>query len=103
MAYKKSNFLILPSKSEGWPKVVAEAMFWSCLPLTSDVSCVNYMISNGARGQILNLNLNEDVENIKKILNNFNAYNQMCKLARDWSQQFTTDYFENEIKKIIKN
>lgn len=103
LAYKKSNFLILPSKSEGWPKVVAEAMFWGCLPLTSDVSCVNYLIGNGARGQILNLNLNEDVENIKKILNNFNAYNLMCKLARDWSQQFTTDYFENEIKKIIKN
>nr|MBF6609381.1 glycosyltransferase family 4 protein [Flavobacterium sp.] len=26
-AYRESHFLILPSKSEGWPKVVAEAMF----------------------------------------------------------------------------
>ena len=31
-AYQNSHFLLLPSKSEGWPKVVAEAMFWGCVP-----------------------------------------------------------------------
>ena len=25
-AYQKSHFLVLPSKSEGWPKVLSEAM-----------------------------------------------------------------------------
>ena len=30
-AYKKAHFLVFISKSEGWPKVVAESMFWKCV------------------------------------------------------------------------
>ncbi|WP_348636742.1 glycosyltransferase [Flavobacterium anhuiense] len=31
-AYLKSHFVILPSNSEGWPKAIAEGMFWGvCL------------------------------------------------------------------------
>ena len=51
--YQNSHFLILPSKSEGWPKVVAEAMFWGCVPIASPVSCVSFMMGNGSRGIIL--------------------------------------------------
>ena len=34
-AYKRAHFLVFISKSEGWPKVVAEAMFWKCLPIST--------------------------------------------------------------------
>jgi len=99
--YKESHFLILASKSEGWPKVVAEAMFWGCLPLTTNVSCVNYMIGNGNRGKLLNLNLEEDTRLIFDLIQHEEQYSKMCIAARDWSQQFTTDYFESEIVKLL--
>lgn len=102
MALKESHFLILPSKSEGWPKVVAEAMFWSCLPLTTPVSCVNYMIGNEKRGRLLNLNLEEDVQLVCELIENEALYMKMCIEARNWSQQFTTEYFENEIVKLVR-
>lgn len=43
-AYKKAHFSFLLSKSEGWPKAVAEAMFWGCIPVASKVSCVPWML-----------------------------------------------------------
>ena len=45
--YLKSHFLILPSKSEGWPKAVAEAMFFGCIPVATTVSCVPWMLGKG--------------------------------------------------------
>ncbi len=100
-AYKTSHFLILASKSEGWPKVVAEAMFWGCLPLTTNVSCVNFMIGNGSRGKLLNLNLEYDTQLILDLLTNENQYVNSCVKARDWSQHYTTEYFESEIVKLL--
>jgi glycosyltransferase involved in cell wall biosynthesis len=101
-AYKESHFLILPSKSEGWPKVVAEAMFWGALPLTTPVSCVNYMIDNEKRGRLLSLELEEDTQLVLGLINNEAQYLKMCIEARDWSQHFTTEYFETEIVKLLK-
>jgi glycosyltransferase involved in cell wall biosynthesis len=43
-AYKKAHFSFLLSKSEGWPKAVAEAMFWGCIPVATEVSCVAWML-----------------------------------------------------------
>lgn len=100
--YQNSHFLILPSKSEGWPKVVAEAMFWGCVPIASPVSCVSYMMGNGSRGVVLQEDLNQDVNQIKTVINNQELYQKMASEGQTWSRQFTTDRFEAEISKLIK-
>lgn len=66
-AFQQSHFLVFMSKSEGWPKVVAEAMFWSCLPITTAVSCVPYMIGNGSRGAIV-------IDDLDTIVNQIEVY-----------------------------
>src|SRR5690554_456136 len=48
--YKKSDFFLLPSTaSEGFPKVIAEAMNFGCLPIVSQVSSIGQYVhvSNG--------------------------------------------------------
>lgn len=45
-AYQKAHFVILPSKSEGWPKAIAEAMFFGCIPIATPVSCVPWMLGS---------------------------------------------------------
>ena len=100
-AYKENHFLILASKSEGWPKVVAEAMFWGCVPLSTNVSCVNQMMGNGERGLMLNMDLNKDVNKIAEIFKNPDIYVNMSNKGKEWSTQYTVDKFEFEIKKII--
>lgn len=101
-AYKESNFLILISKSEGWPKVVAEAMFWGCVPLTTNVSCVKYMIGERSRGVLLQQNLEKDANDIVELIVNTERYKKMCEEGQNWSQKYTLDYFESEIVKLIK-
>ena len=100
-AYQNSHFLILPSKSEGWPKVVAEAMFWGCVPIASPVSCVPFMMGNGSRGIVLKEQLHNDVSQIRNVLNNQEVYKKMALDGQTWSRQFTTDKFEAEISKLL--
>ncbi len=38
--YKKCHFILLPSKSEGFPKVIAEGMNFGCIPIVSNVSSI---------------------------------------------------------------
>lgn len=101
--YQESHFLILPSKSEGWPKVVAEAMFWGCLPISTPVSCVPNMLNFGERGILLTENLQSDIASISDLLSNQEEYNKKIKNAINWSRQFTIDKFEQEIKDILKS
>ena len=101
-AYRRGHFLILPSQSEGWPKVVAEAMFWGCLPVSSKVSCVPNMLEDGARGLLLEMNLEMDVLMIENLINDSNQYTIKQNKATDWSRNYTLDYFENEIEKLLK-
>ena len=101
--YKESHFLILPSKSEGWPKVVAEAMFWGCLPIATPVSCVPNMLGFGEKGILLTEKLYADLVAISNVLSNQEEYNKKIKSAINWSRQFTIDKFEQEIKNILKS
>ncbi len=101
-ACKENHFLILPSKSEGWPKAVAEAMFWGCVPIATKVSCVPFMLDYGKRGVLLEMNLEKDVEQIENVMMNQNIFLSKSKLALEWSQRYTTDVFEEEIAKLLK-
>lgn len=99
--YQKSHFLILNSKSEGWPKVVAEAMFWGCLPIASQVSCIPNMLDYGNRGVLLTNSFENDIIAIEMLLKNQVLYDLKIKEAINWSRNFTIDKFDSEIKKLV--
>lgn len=100
--YLDSHFLLLPSKSEGWPKVVAEAMFLGCLPVVSNVSCVSTMIGENQRGCFITFHLQNDTDAIENIILNPELYNAKAEKALNWSQKFTLEYFEEEIRKMLE-
>ncbi|SDH03432.1 glycosyltransferase family 4 protein [Psychroflexus sediminis] len=101
-ALQHSHFLILPSKSEGWPKVVAEAMFWGCIPVVTPVSCVPWMLDFGKRGVLMNdKDINETVELLQKLLKTPQQLETMANQAAVWSRQYTLDKFEEELKKLL--
>jgi len=99
--YKRSHFSILPSKSEGWPKAVAEAMFFGCIPIATRVSCVPWMLENGKRGILLNDELEKDLSMLDEVLENRGELQKMASEAMNWSQHYTVEYFEEEIKKLL--
>ena len=101
-AYKNADLLILLSKSEGWPKVVAEAMFWGAVPIVSSVSCVPWMIGNDKRGILIHDPEHIGAEYLGKQLTNKEALLEMSKEAAEWSRQYTMDTFAQEIKKLLQ-
>ena len=100
-AYQESHFLIFISKSEGWPKVLAEAMFWSCLPISTKISCVPEMLGNGERGVLVSENVEEIVEKITLLINSPRVFAEKVRNASDWSQNYTLETFENAISKVL--
>ncbi|RZJ29854.1 MAG: glycosyltransferase family 1 protein [Flavobacterium sp.] len=100
-AFIESHFAVLPSKSEGWPKAIAEAMFWGCLPIASKVSCVPYMLGNGDRGVLIDINLEDDAKKLISLLENPEVYKAKVSESIVWSRQFTLDLFEKEIKNLL--
>lgn len=100
-AFQNSHFLIFISQSEGWPKVVAESMFWACLPITTAVSCVPQMLGFGERGEIVNDNVEEITSKIQNLINSPELYSEKTKKASVWSRQFTLEKFESELQTVL--
>lgn len=99
-----THMLLFPTvMSEGWPKVVAESMFWGCVPITTRVSCVPYMLGEGRRGTLIDPTVEAAVAAIEKYLKNSELYQRHSKAAAEWSRHFTLEKFENEIVKLLHN
>jgi glycosyltransferase involved in cell wall biosynthesis len=102
-AYQRSCFVVLPSASEGWPKAIAEGMFYGCVPLATAVSCVPFMLDYGNRGILLEMNLEKDVLQMEAILNDELVFDTLQEKALAWSRKYTVDVFEEEIKKLLQS
>ncbi|MCX2837503.1 glycosyltransferase [Salinimicrobium sp. MT39] len=120
-AYQKAHFVILPSKSEGWPKALAEGMFFGCIPIATPVSCVPWMLDYGSRGVLLEdlsqrltangqkLNRSvqraedrgQDVLKIAQLLADQEEMEKMSEESKKWSQHYTLERFEEAIKKVL--
>lgn len=66
-AYQNAHFIILPSQSEGWPKAIAEGMFFGCIPIATAVSCVPWMLNYGSRGVLIPVAARGEESNEKRI------------------------------------
>lgn len=99
--YQNSHFLVFASISEGWPKVVAEAMFWGCLPITTVVSCVPEMVGYGSRGDILPPDPEATAAVIADYIEMPENYQRKALAAMAWSRQYTLERFENAIKTLL--
>lgn len=98
---KQSHFLIFISRSEGWPKCVSEAMWWGCIPVTTPVSCVPWMLDKGARGELISGEVTGIISLIEGYIYDQNRFNIKSKKAMDWSRVYTLEKFESEIKKLV--
>lgn len=96
--YKKSHFLLLPSASEGFPKVIAEAMNFGCIPIVSLVSSIGQYVKeeNGfllepCTAEVLYEKLSELSKLEETVLKNkaFKAYSM--------AESFTFENYRNRV------
>jgi len=99
--YGRCHFLVFVSRSEGWPKVVAESMAWGCLPITSAVSCVPQMVGYGRRGTLVEPEATKVADAVVKWMGREGDYLQACEEGMQWSRQFTLEKFAIEIRRFL--
>jgi len=100
-AYKTSHFSLLPSKSEGWPKALAEAMFFGCVPISTRISCTPWMLANGKRGILIEPSEGLATKEITNYLEGEDQLDAMSHEASSWSQEYTLEKFRDEIRKLL--
>jgi glycosyltransferase involved in cell wall biosynthesis len=102
--YKKCHFIVLPSQSEGFPKVIAEAMNFGCIPIVSDISSIGqyvnrengYLIKNITASSLLNI-FNEITATPEAILK------KKALLGYRITNKFTFENYRNRVFNEILN
>ncbi len=99
--YKNCHFFLLPTTaSEGFPKVIAEAMNFGCIPIVSNVSSIGQYI-NDENGYIVSPTTSEKLNSILSEISKVEEIilKQKALKGRNVSQYFT---FENYNQRILK-
>ncbi len=102
---KGCSIIFLPSRSEGFPKVLAEAMNFGCLPICSNVGSISHYIENDKSGFILNdLTVEELIEKWKHFLTlDIQIRKYMEIEANEVAKKFTFErYYYNLLDKVLR-
>ncbi len=101
----KSDALLLPSRSEGFPKVVGEAMAYGCVPITSNVSCMEDYINDGENGFLLHdLNASALLNSLKKLSELSTKELHELRLKNyTFAECFTYSYYNQALQENIIN
>lgn len=99
--YVKSHIIVLPTYSEGFPKVIAEASAYGCVPIVSNVGSIGQYI-NESNGILLK---NNSVDNVYKAIiflkENHSLLKKMSLECNKISKKFSFRRYNNSIGKIL--
>jgi len=99
--FKWADCLLLPSQhSEGWPKVIAEAMCYGVVCIAVDHGQVAKMLDG--RGIILHQGSYEEITDaLAFVQKNENWAAQIAKEASDWSSQYSLEDLKNSLASLM--
>lgn len=97
--YKQCHGIILPSASEGFPKVVAEAMNFGCIPIVSNVSSLSHYIHDGENGFLMDA---VDVKSLKACIEHVlnlssDAYDRLKSSSIEGMLRFSYSYYNKRL------
>ena len=101
--YRASHAILLPSASEGFPKVIAEAMNYGCIPIVSDVSSIGHYIKENKNGFLIKtLNSAGVIEVLKQFLNcSENEYTRLINSDTNEINRYSYNYYNQRIETEI--
>lgn len=103
--YKQCHYLILPSKSEGFPKVISEAMNFGCIPIVSNVSCIDQYIQDGKNGFLIDpLSVSELQQRLAKTKTiTQGTFKKTIEYNYELAGRFTYSHYNERIQQAILN
>ncbi len=102
--YSKAHVLVLPSHSEGWPKVLSEAMAYGVVPVASDVSSIPQILAEFKVGRSLPfMDVDAFVDAILTYLSNPERWKQESQTGITAARNFTYDVYLERLKDMFKS
>lgn len=100
--YGASHLLLLPSGTEGWPKVVGEAMAWGVVPIASAVSWVPQSFERMGMGRAIPP---LDVDGFARAVLDYAADRERWRVESDRARQsvdhLTYDHYLDSVRRLF--
>lgn len=100
---KNADFFIMPSESEAWPLVIAEALILQKPIIATKVGDVEMMIKDRKTGYLIDYKKEEIYEAMKEFLNNKPLIMELKENLKDIEKEFDNQKIFKEIEDIILN
>ncbi|MCL8536443.1 glycosyltransferase [Chryseobacterium gallinarum] len=99
---KNADYFILPSESEAWPLVIAEALILQKPIIATDTGDVGIMIRDRETGYLINYDTNEMYEAMKIFLSDPELIARIRKNLETIEDQFDNQKIFNAVEQIIE-
>jgi glycosyltransferase involved in cell wall biosynthesis len=99
----EAHFILLPSlSSEGWPKVLSEAMAFGVVPIASTISSIPQVLSTTKAGLAFPAeDTSSMVDAIVRLVNEPAAWLDMSRAGLRAARQFTYRYYQEAVKGLF--
>jgi glycosyltransferase involved in cell wall biosynthesis len=100
---RQAHFILHPSSSEGWPKILSEGMAFGAVPVASEVSAIPQIFDEFQCGiSISPENINEFVKRILEIINEPNQWKKQSQAGQFAAFRFTYEKYLIELDHMFK-
>lgn len=95
--YNNAHIIVLPSLSEGFPKVIGEGAAYGCIPVVTNISSLDQYIRHGENGYLLE---NNRPETIARAINEISVSPILKRISMNatmLTSKFTYEYYKKRI------
>ncbi len=102
--YNNAEVFVLPSKREGMPQSLIEAMACGNIAIASDIDACREIVKNGKNGFLFKQGDEEDLaERLEMVILNYQKLGRIAKSAREYSHEFSWNKIADRLEKLYKS
>jgi len=102
--YVKAHLNILPSQSEGWPKVLSEGMAYGVVPVAGAVSSIPQILTKTRAGVSIDpFDIDGFVAAIQKMINEPEVWKFHSQNSLTYAPLFTYEHYLSSVKGLFKD
>ena len=100
---KNSDFYIMPSRSEGWPLIIAETLILQKPIIATDVGGISEMITHQKNGYLVEYDVESIMSGMRTFLTNKTIVEDIKEGLKNSERQFDNQKIYNSVEEILTN
>jgi glycosyltransferase involved in cell wall biosynthesis len=100
---KNSDFYIMPSRSEGWPLIIAETLILQKPIIATNVGGISEIITHQKNGYLVEYDMESIMSGMKEFLTNKTTVANIQEGLKNSEEQFDNQKIYNSVEEILTN